>query len=296
MAESLNEALNPKPKDDRRNLAKSLLDKYRDDNKSSTELPSTSETISRPQTEELPSTILAFERPHFEEPPSTSDTVDVLPSTLREMPSTKPELKPELPSKRPQVKNVDGKTKKILPSTPDRHNNNKIGRFDNRIRKSVIKQIKEFCVKFDFSQKEFVEMSAVHFIEMWTAKNKKNVDGLTAHDDGLKMKMFKTAIPLINLYRAYNPENKWKFRDDEVARQYNQTDPRIVELGIIQTQFNANFKRINSFEYFKNEIESYIEQKLGEDMIKFLLEHYRKKWSEKSGREVDYSLLSEKEN
>jgi hypothetical protein len=148
-----------------------------------------------------------------------------------------------------------------------------------------------FCAEFDFTQREIAEQSAVHFIDMWTAKFQKLVDGKPAHDDRLKMMMWKTSARIINLYRAYNSENKWKFKDDEIGVKYNDTDLRFLELGIIETQFNSNFKKINSFGYYKNQIDNFVEQNLGEEMLAFLTNHYRQKWQKATGREVDLSFL-----
>jgi hypothetical protein len=66
--------------------------------------------------------------------------------------------------------------------------------------------------------------------------------------------------------------------DDRVACAYNETDPRLIELGIIQTQSNANFKRINSFAYYQTEIDEYIAQGLSSELLDGLVGHYRKQW------------------
>ncbi len=230
-------------------------------------------------------------RPHNIILPSTVENVDVLPSTELKLPSTNKQknqsiaVKPSTSEKsgRPQIENV--------PSTNSDRHSKELARFDNRIKKSLIKEIKTFCLKADITQREFVEMSAVHFIEMWTAKLSRNVDGMPSHDDRLKMIMWKSKPTLINLYRAYNFENKWKFNDDEAAQKYNDIDLRIVELGIIETQFNSGFKKINSFGYYKTEIDNFINQKLGEPMLNFLVENYRSKWQRATGKIIDFSFL-----
>ena len=257
-------------------------------------MPSTFNLSERPQVESSavhnktssPSTHLLNERPQIQIMPSTSGNVDVLPSTL-ENTATEKEC-------------VDGKTSthlkpavhtnKLTPSTKGDRHNKFLKRYDNRIAPNIKQGIDVFCAEFDMSQRDFAEQSAVHFIEMWTAKLSKNVDGKTAHDDR-SMMMFKVEPIIINLYRAYNPENKWKFKDDDVAVKYNLTDIRLIEIGIIETQFNSNFKKINSFGYYKNQIDEFVNQKLGDEMIAFLLNHYRDKWKRKTGREVDFSFL-----
>jgi hypothetical protein len=223
-------------------------------------------------------------RPQIKNVPSTDKKVDVLPSTegykkidVDVLPSTS--------------KKVDVHIKNKAPSTnTDRHNKN-LARYDNRIDVKIKQKIDMFCAEFNFTQREIAEQSAVHFIDMWTARFLKLVDGKPAHDDRLKMIMWKTEVPVINLYRAYNFENKWKFKDDEVGLNYNDTDLRLLELGIIETQFNSNFKKINSFGYYKNQIDNFIEQNLGEEMLQFLIAHYRQKWQKSTGKEIDLSFL-----
>ena len=236
--------------------------------------------------DDLPSTKNNDDRPQIYSTPSTSEVVDVLPSTTANkltgefkvdvLPST--QLKPAV------------HTKTSLPSTKSDRHSKFLKRYDNRIAPQIKQKIDLFCAEFDMTQKDFAEMSAVHFIEMWTAKLSKNVDGKTALDDR-SMMMFKVAPIIINLYRAYNPENKWKFKDDEIAVKYNSTDLRLIEIGIIETQFNSNFKKINSFGYYKNQIDEFIAQKLGDEMLNFLLNHYRDKWKKKTGRELDFSFF-----
>lgn len=247
--------------------------------------------------EELPSTKTESSRPQLEEPPSTEKNVDVSPSTSQDLPSTKTVEKPVVDVSPSVEKKPAVHTEKTLPSTKqpqsDRHGKH-LARYDNRINPKIKQRIDMFCAEHNFTQREIAEQSAVHFMDVWTAKFSKNVDGKTAHDDGLKMIMWKTAPAVINLYRAYNFENKWKFADDDAGQKYNSVDLRLIELGIIETQFNSNFKKINSFSYYKNQIDVFIDQKLGEEMLGFLLKHYREKWQKATGREVDLKFLENK--
>lgn len=263
------------------------------------DLPSTEFTESRPQnkivdgnsSKLLPSTDKSSERPQIEQSPSTLSNVDVLPSTQSVLPSTNSIDNKENAGKTSTLENLAVHSNEKLPSTKTDRHSKFLARYDNRISPVIKQQIDVFCAKFDLSQREFAEQCAVHFIEMWTAKFEKNVDGKTAHDDRGKMIMYKSKVNLINLYRLYNAENKWKFKDDEVGLKYADLDLRIIELGIIETQFNSNFKKINSFSYYQNEIENFTAQKLSEEMISFLMTHYRKKWTTATGRKLDYSIL-----
>jgi hypothetical protein len=310
LEDSLSEAINPKPRTNIQANTKNLLQNYRDDSPldlklsdggGAITLPSTIENASRPQNKsvdgntvsELPSTVVEFSRPQDNIAPSTQKTVDVLPSTRRDSPASETDKIAAVDVLPSTSKIVDVHNKNLKPSAKgDRHNRN-LARFDNRIESGLKRKIDVFCAEHGFTQRELVEQSAVHFMEMWTAKISGIVDGKTAHDDRLKMILFKSTPHIINLYRAYNFENKWKLKDDELGQKYNSVDLSLIELGIIQTQFNASFKKINSFEYYKNEIDSYIEQGLAAATVQMLLQHYRIKWSQATKREIDLSFLEE---
>jgi hypothetical protein len=96
------------------------------------------------------------------------------------------------------------------------------------------------------------------------------------------MIIYKTKVAIINLYLKYNPQNRWKPADDYEGQRYNDKDIRLVEVGIIQTQFNARFKKINSFKYYTTEIDLALETPLAEDTIEIMLKQGRKRWEEAS--------------
>lgn len=92
-----------------------------------------------------------------------------------------------------------------------------------------------------------------------------------------------TANTIISLYQSYNPGNAWKKADDKIAAKFNDADVRLIEIAIITTQFNCEFKKINSFGYYKPEIEKIIEQRPSEQMIDFMIGNYRDKWRKAKG-------------
>lgn len=94
------------------------------------------------------------------------------------------------------------------------------------------------------------------------------------------MIIYKTSPAIINLYLQYNPENRWKPADDYEGQKYNNTDIRIIEIGIIQTQFNARFKKINSFKYYTTEIDIARETPLSTETIDIMLKQGKWRWSE----------------
>lgn len=100
------------------------------------------------------------------------------------------------------------------------------------------------------------------------------------------MILFKTEPSIINLYLQYNAENRWKPSDDYEGVRYNGKDIRLVEIGIIQTQFNARFKKINSFKYYTTEIDIALETPLSEETIEVMLKQGRRRWQEATGREL----------
>jgi hypothetical protein len=104
------------------------------------------------------------------------------------------------------------------------------------------------------------------------------VDSKLAVDDRELMILFKTEPRIINLYLQYNPENRWKPAVDHAGRRYNAKDIRLIEIGFIQTQFDARFKKINSFKYYTTEIDIAFKTPPTGDAIEITLKQGRRRW------------------
>ncbi|MBA3242044.1 MAG: hypothetical protein H0T60_12525 [Acidobacteria bacterium] len=165
----------------------------------------------------------------------------------------------------------------------DRHRGDKVP-FNNRLSSETVNRIKHFCVDHGLELQEFAELSAIHFMDsVDSQKIEKPASGL-ASDERELMILFKTEPSIINLYLQYNPENRWKPADDYEGMRYNGKDGRLIEIGIIQTQFNARFKKINSFKYYTTEIDIALETPLAEETIEIMLKQGRRRWNEATGR------------
>lgn len=160
-------------------------------------------------------------------------------------------------------------------------------RVNLQLPKEIDQKVREYCVKQgregkELKLKEFYEQAAYYFLDFLGTQGDRKLGAYAPFDDKLPMMPINTSLNIIYQYIAYNKifneKTKWKPQDDAVANQYNDTDIRVIELGIISTQFNAAFKKIHSFKYYQKQIDEYLEQELKEDMINFLLEHERGKW------------------
>jgi hypothetical protein len=169
--------------------------------------------------------------------------------------------------------------KKAASRKGDRHRSDKVP-FNNRLSEAIVSRIRHFCVDHNLEQQEFAELAAIHFMEEVDSHHSEKVDSMLALDDRDLMIMYKTSPIIINLYLQYNPENRWKPADDYEGVRYNDKDIRLVEVGIIQTQFNARFKKINSFKYYTTEIDIALETPLAEETIEIMLKHGRRRWEE----------------
>lgn len=145
-------------------------------------------------------------------------------------------------------------------------------------------KIRLFRAKNNLELQEFYQLAAAHLIDSVDAHKSESVDALASLDDRDTMILFKTAPSIINLYLRYNPENRWKPTDDHEGRRYNDKDMRLVEVGIIQTQFNARFKKINSFKYYSTEIDIALEAPLTDEVIDIMLRQARRRWETTTGK------------
>jgi hypothetical protein len=170
----------------------------------------------------------------------------------------------------------------------DRHRTDLV-RQHFRIPPELDEKIRLFRAKEDLELQEFYQLAATHLIESVDAHKGEQVDALASLDDRDTMILFKTEPSIINLYLRYNPENRWKPADDYEGRRYNGKDIRLVEMGIIQTQANARFKKINSFKYYVTEIDIALETPLTEETIEVMLKHSRRRWELARGESVKLS-------
>jgi hypothetical protein len=198
-------------------------------------------------------------------------------------PSLLPTAPPEPAIQVAKPRKVDSHRRKRVDSRKgDRHRGDKVP-FNNRISEATYQRIKHFLVDHDMEQQEFAELSAIHFMDAVDShREEKSASGL-APDEREMMILFKTQPSIINLYLQYNPENRWKPADDYEGQRYNDKDIRLIEFGIIQTQFNARFKKINSFKYYTTEIDIALETPLTEETIEVMMKHARRRWREATG-------------
>lgn len=205
---------------------------------------------------------------------ATTPTIQIPP------PSPLPTTTPEPAIQVAKSRRVDSHRKKRVDSRKgDRHRGDKVP-FNNRISEVTYQRIKHFLVDHDLEQQEFAELSAIHFIDVVESHHNEKSDSTLSLDERDQMILFKTQPLIINLYLQYNPENRWKPADDYEGQRYNDKDIRLVEIGIIQTQFNARFKKINSFKYYTVEIDAALEVPLSDETIDIMLKQGRRRWKE----------------
>ncbi len=198
-------------------------------------------------------------------------------------PSLIPSTTPEPAIKQAPVRKVASHRRgKVDIRRGDRHRSDKVP-FNNRLSEATVNRIKHFCVDHNLEQQEFAELAAIHFMDAVGSHRTAKPDSKIALDDREMMIMYKTSPLIINLYLQYNPENRWKPADDYEGVKYNDKDIRLIEVGIIQTQFNARFKKVNSFKYYATEIDIALETPLANETIEIMLKHGRRRWTEATG-------------
>jgi hypothetical protein len=150
-----------------------------------------------------------------------------------------------------------------------------------RINRGILSKIEETCFNYKLQKQDFIEQSAIHFMDYLDSQFSQNKDSLLAHDD-LKINLSKTHDDIIMMYCDLTG-NRWKASDDFEGQKYNKMDRQIIELGLLYTLLRAK-RKVNSFKYFIPEIENMKDEireaKLGEETIKVLLKRRREQWEE----------------
>lgn len=169
-----------------------------------------------------------------------------------------------------------------------RKRNDSIDRMNLRPHFEIGKKIRMFCAEQGMELTEFFQLAALAYIENLGHPSLKISDTKTPLDDR-RLIIYKTRPSIINLYlemnQIFNEKTKWKVRDDEAASKFNECDIRLIELGIIQTQTNKNYTgKINSFSYYVNEIQNFVELKMTDEGIQIMLEINRKRRRQAVGK------------
>jgi len=152
-----------------------------------------------------------------------------------------------------------------------------------RLDEELIAALKEVAHQLGQGLQEIIHAAAVQFLESPAVQSYKTGDGRMALDDKM---IWKTRDDIIILYEQYSG-NKWKGRDDIIGQAYNETDGRIIEIGIIQTLMNHRQgahrqEHIHTFRYFTHEINKIIDAPFNRDLLDAYLKRRREVWRELS--------------
>lgn len=159
------------------------------------------------------------------------------------------------------------------------------------------RKIKVFCAEMSVDKQDFYRIVVNHYFDTVVNQNSENVVDKFTLDDLKKDILWKTNLRIINLYLHYNlilnEKSKWSMKDDEAGKRFNDVDIRLVELGIIQTQSNKGFAgKINTFGYYANEIQNFVELKMPSESLDTMLNINRQRWRQSTGREIDLTFLN----
>jgi hypothetical protein len=187
-------------------------------------------------------------------------------------------------------------------------------RVNLHIDREIDKKVRQYCLvdsqpKVDL--KDFYERAALMLLEHLDTQKEKGLGAEAPLDDRRLKMLYKTNPTIINLYLSYNSayneivsknspgkwKAKWTSKDDEFGRKFNETDIRIIELGILQTQVNKglepNGSKIQTFKYYVDEIEKVKTAGISNEMLDTILQYHRQIWKNLAKREVDLAFLEE---
>lgn len=178
-----------------------------------------------------------------------------------------------------------------------------------RTGEEITKKFKQFCIENDWDFSHGTEIAWNKIMTDLDSQSKEGLDSLIALDDRRMKMLYKSKSLIINLYLTYNTifnefaggKSKWKPRwtprDDEAGQKFNDADISLIELGIIQTQINKGIGqgRIQTFKYYTDEIENFLQAEISPETARTILEVNRKMWkNQMNGKEIDLKFLDQK--
>jgi hypothetical protein len=146
-----------------------------------------------------------------------------------------------------------------------------------RMLKDNVLKFKELCFNLNIDLQDFLEDAAVRELNRRTAERSNEPSyGSTAHDD---MMMFKTCEDIIMAYQKMTG-NRWNRADDRVGLEFNQVDPRLVEIALaicLDRKLHGNTSRrpVKSFAYFVGEIQELVQQSDAKTLPSGIAEYHR---------------------
>ncbi len=284
LEDSLSEAINPKPKNDRQNAAASLLGDYR------------SERILEPKNN-LDAQILQGGRPEIKAVDVRADITGR--PQIEELDVLTP--KQEKPAKildaqTPKNKKLDAQNSKNWVKYEEHRSTDRLA-----LRPSVeiLQKAKVYAAENGLNLTELFELAVMNLIDL-DAQNSKKLGVKTPLDDRRSRLLYKTDFRIINLWLEYNrildEKSKWKPKDDIAGVEYNNVDLRLIEIGIIQT--HNNYFEIEgpvdpprSFKYYTPEIDKVMRLPPPEEALDKMLLRHREWWKQKTGKTIDFSFL-----
>jgi hypothetical protein len=296
LADSLNSAINPKPKSDLSANVRDLLKDYRTDSPVSTsgqiEKSLAIQNITNLDSQENELRISKDNKTGY----PNSKSLDIL-IAAKPVRIAKERQLPAIKISKDQTLDIQKKLKTGKWEKYDKTRNRK-GIF-LRTDEEITKQFKMFCINNDLEFSQATELAWMRFMESLDIQTPPSLDILIAHDDRRMMISWKTKGHIINLYLRYNSilntKTKWTVRDDEKSFHLNEFDSRVIELGIIQTQFQKGFKgKINSFSYYLNEIDNFNELGMNGEVLDTMLKINRQRWQQATGKVFDHSEFDSK--
>ena len=167
----------------------------------------------------------------------------------------------------------------------------------------LTKQFKQFCIAQDIDFSQGTELAWTRFMTDLDIQTKGDLDIKISLNNKQVIIMWKSKPFIINLYYQYNQffssRVRWTAKDDRTGQNYNDVDPRIIELGIIQTQCNliaegvGSTTTINGFQYYTNEIKKFMMYEGRLDFLDAILKINRETWAKQTGKTIEYMIFNE---
>lgn len=160
--------------------------------------------------------------------------------------------------------------------------------WNTRVYFDLAVEVDAFLKTVTWSKQEFTERAFRHMLDHIASHESDTVarhttDNLASHTAPVasvqahdELMILRTDDKIIIMYEQWT-DNRFNIRDDAIAKDYNNYDPRIIEAAILQAILRKKGAKINAFAYFVDPIAEMVAAEMSENGLRGFVQRLSEK-------------------